>query len=105
MILNFLVALQEKYGTHWEDSTNAFRYAAGFVGAIDFFKLKMIPYCNGLQSFTVKTVSDSLRLDKSNLVLQSEVKGFGGKDAPKKIYDRLVDAFRPAGGKTPKFEM
>jgi hypothetical protein len=27
--------------------------------------------------------------------MQEEVKGLGGKDAPKRVFDRLVEAFQP----------
>lgn len=105
MILNFFLALQDKYGEQWDDSTNAFQYAAGFAGAVDFFKLKLIPYCNNLGSFTTKTISDALRLERSRLIQQALVKGLGGKDAPREIYERLVDAFKPANIKPAKFDM
>jgi hypothetical protein len=29
------------------------------------------------------------------LILQSEVKGLGGKDAPKRIFERLLAVFEP----------
>lgn len=70
-------------------------YAAGFTGAIDFLKLKLIPYCTTMESITIKTISESLTLLSNRLILQDEVKGLGGKDAPKKIFDRLVECFSP----------
>lgn len=93
VLLNFFIALQNKYGKEWDKNTNGFQYASGFVGAIDFFKLKIIPYCNDKKSFTVDTIGKVLQLNKANLIYQSEVKGMAGKEAQKKIYERLVDAF------------
>lgn len=37
----------------------------------------------------------AIDIDATGLILQSEVKGIGGKDAPRFLYDRLVGAFRP----------
>jgi DNA sulfur modification protein DndB len=95
LFLNFFSALRDKYGPEWDEKNNAFMYAAGFIGAVDFLKRKLIPYCNVRKSFTKETISKSIDLDKSNLVLQEEVKGVGGKDAPRVIFDRLVEVFEP----------
>lgn len=92
IILNFFVALQEKYKNRWDDKDNVFMYAAGFVGAMEFLKLKLIPYCNVAESFTTKTIREAIDLSPQKLILQEEVKGLGGKDAPRKVYERLVDA-------------
>jgi DGQHR domain-containing protein len=97
VVVNFFIALREKYGEKkWEENTNAFQYAAGFTGAIEFLQLKMIPYCNSKGSdFTVETIGNAINLDKTNLIYQSEVKGLGGKNAQTTIYERLVEAFIP----------
>lgn len=105
IILNLFVALKEKYGGAWSDKENVFMYAAGFIGALDFLKLKLIPYCNTQRSFTASTISDALVLVSSTLVLQEEVKGLGGKDAPKRVYDRLVAAFRTKGAISKSLEI
>ncbi len=94
-ILNFFIALENKYHNQWDKKDNAFQYASGFIGAIDFLKLKVIPYCNSKKSFTVKTVEDILNFDYDGLIYQEEVKGLGGKEASKRVYDRLVNAFVP----------
>ncbi|HVA83556.1 MAG TPA: DGQHR domain-containing protein [Candidatus Binataceae bacterium] len=97
ILFNFFEALRELYGQHWAEKSNAFLYAAGFTGAIDFLKNRLIPYCNTHQSFKKETILRALRLGPpSNLILQADVKGMGGKDAPKQIFQRLVDAFSPA---------
>ncbi len=97
IVLNFFTALKEKYEKEWESKSNAFQYAAGFAGAMDFLQLKLIPYCNSLSrvSFTVDTIGDVITLSKDSLIYQAEVKGLGGKDAQKQIYQRLVDSFNP----------
>jgi DGQHR domain-containing protein len=96
IILNLFVALKTKYGDLWEDKSNAFLYAAGFMGAMDFLRLKLIPYCSLHDSFTVDTISDSILLSRDGLILQSEIKGLGGAAATRQVYDQLVDAFKPA---------
>lgn len=105
IILNFFLALREKYKNRWDDKDNVFMYAAGFVGAMDFLKLKLIPYGNIAQSFTVKTIRDAISLSADKLILQEEVKGLGGKDAPKKVYERLVDALGRQKNVKARFEI
>jgi DGQHR domain-containing protein len=92
---NFFVALQQSTDGHWDDASNAFLYASGFIGALDFFRAKIVPYCNSKRSFKVDLIRNSLALSASNRLMQEEVKGLGGKDAPKRIFDRLVEAFQP----------
>jgi len=105
IILNLFKALQRKYGDKWREKSNVFLYAAGFMGAMDFLKLKLITYCNAQGSFTEKTFSEAIDLPKNKLVLQEEVKGLGGKDAPKRVYERLVESFVPKVKGTGKFEV
>lgn len=105
VLLNFFIALQKKYGKEWDKNTNGFQYASGFVGAIDFFKLKIIPYCNEKASFTADTIGQVIQLDRTNLIYQSEVKGMAGKEAQKRIYELLVDAFILETQDTKTFEI
>jgi DGQHR domain-containing protein len=93
IILNFFVALMQKYEKEWDSKSNAFQYASGFAAGMEFLQLKLLPYCNHKSSFTVDTIKDVINLTRSNLIYQAEVKGMGGKDAQKQIYQRLVDAF------------
>ena len=92
---NFFVALEQTTNGHWDDATNAFLYASGFIGALDFFRAKIVPYCNSKRSFKVDLIRNSLSLSAGNRLLREEVKGLGGKDAPKRVFDRLVEAFQP----------
>ena len=106
IVLNFFGAIASRYGAErWEDTSNAFRYAAGFVGAVEFFKLKIIPYCNQSGSFTKNAIRDALSLSKHSLILQSELKGLGGREATNKVYQRLVEAFRPEKAQVKSFEI
>lgn len=105
VLLNFFIALRKKYGKEWDNNANAFQYASGFVGALDFFKFKIIPYCNEKGSFTTDSIEKVVRLDKSNLIYQSEVKGMAGKEAQRKVYELLVDAFILETKSTKTFEI
>ncbi len=92
---NLFNALADKYADNWGELRNAFMFAAGFVGAVDFLQIKLIPYCNTKKDFSKELMSKIIALDSTNLILQEEVKGLGGKDAPKKVFDRLVAVFLP----------
>ncbi|SIR94512.1 DGQHR domain-containing protein [Aquipseudomonas alcaligenes] len=102
---NFFEAISEKYGDAWQDRSNAFIYAAGFVGAVDFLKLVLIPYCTNRKSFKKDLISETIKIDHTNLILQDEVKGLGGKDAPKRVYERLLDSFEPLEEEHGAFEL
>lgn len=102
---NYFNSIADKYGDRWQERDNAFLYAAGFVGAIEFLNLKMIPYCNMKKSFKMKTMSSTLNIDVGNLVRQEEVKGLGGKDAPKRVFDRILSMFNPGEQSSSEFEI
>ena len=95
IIMNYFVALANQYGDDWEVKANSFQYASGFSGAVDFLRLKIIPYCNQLRSFEVTTIENALSFETDNLIWQSEVRGIGGKDAPKFVFERLNEVFSP----------
>lgn len=95
ILMNFFNALKNEYGETWYDQKNAFLYASGFIGAVDFFKSRVMHYCFRNKSFTVDTISKILNLRDYSLIYQEEVKGIGGKEAPRLIYQRLVDSFDP----------
>ena len=94
---NFFGAIKEKYGHDWDDRGNAFIYASGFIGAIEFFRSHMFDYCRGQGSFERATIANALALEQSSRILQEDVKGLGGTEAANSIRDRLVISFRPAG--------
>jgi DNA sulfur modification protein DndB len=96
VFFNFFGALADHYGDKWGANDNAFMYASGFVGAIEFLRTRIIPYSTQKKSFQRSFYQSVIDLDAGNLILQEEVKGSGGKDAPKLIFDRLNDAFSPA---------
>jgi DNA sulfur modification protein DndB len=92
---NFFGAIREKYGQKWDDKKNAFIYASGFIGAIEFFKSHMINYCKNQASFEKKMMMDVLAMDETSRVFQEDVKGLGGAEAANAIRDKLIDFFKP----------
>ena len=92
---NFFTSLANSYGERWQEKDNAFLYAAGFMGAVEFLQLKLIPYCVMQKSFKMETITAALRLDRTDLIRQEEMKGIGGKDAPRKVFERLLASFQP----------
>jgi len=97
---NYFCALKSKYGKHWDDRTNPFIYASGFIGAIDFFRKHMVDYCRNKGSFEEVTFRNAIQIDETSRILQENVKGLGGSEAANKIRDQLVSAFRPDELKT-----
>jgi DNA sulfur modification protein DndB len=93
---NLFDAIRQKYGSDWPSADNPFIYASGFMGALDFFRNKLIDYCNLHKSFTRETISGVLTLESGNLILQSEVRGQSGSSAAAMIFDRLVECFHPS---------
>jgi DNA sulfur modification protein DndB len=105
IILNFFTALSKKYQSDWNDKTNAFMYASGFVGAMEFLRLKLMSYCAHQKSFEVETILKAFDFNDVGLMLQSEVKGLGGTAASKEVYDRLINAFKPSKESSVKFKI
>lgn len=105
IIQNFFTALSSKLGERWTDNDNAFLYAGGFLGAIEFLHLKMIPYCILQGSFEASEIAKAIKLNEGDMVRQDELKGLGGKDAPKRVFERLVDVFTPTESAQPKFKL
>lgn len=94
IVLNWITALRNIYGSEWDEKDNVFQYASGFLAAMEFLRLQLIPYCNTQQSFEVKTFQEALKLSDA-LIYQTEVKGQGGSEAQRKIYARLQNSFTP----------
>ncbi len=103
IVLNFFTVLSERYKEKWLDQTNVFNYAAGFVGALEFFKLKLLTYCNNKKSFKVSDIKPAIRLTEAKLLFQADVKGLSGTEAVRRVYERLVEAFNPGTKDNPKF--
>ncbi|MDG9874993.1 DGQHR domain-containing protein [Pseudomonas juntendi] len=92
---NFFAAIKEKYEQQWDNRSNAFIYASGFIGAIEFFRSHMFDYCKSQGSFEKATIAQALSMDETSLIFQEDVKGFGGSEAANAIRDRLISSFKP----------
>lgn len=95
IVQNYFNAIAAAYGERWTDRDNAFLYAAGFMGAIEFLQLKIVPYCVNRKSFREKVIQQALSIESGDLIRQEEVRGLGGKDAPKRVFDRMLEMFNP----------
>ncbi|CAH5676798.1 hypothetical protein AI2983V1_3241 [Enterobacter cloacae] len=92
---NYFSAIMDKYDHKWDDRANAFIYASGFIGAIDFFRSHMFDYCKSQSSFETSTIVDALSMDETSLIMQEDVKGLGGSEAANAVRDRLISSFKP----------
>jgi DNA sulfur modification protein DndB len=93
IILNWFSVLRDAYGDDWHENSNAFMFASGFTGAIEFLRTKLLTVCQDKKSFTIKTMKSFFNFDAADLIKQDEVKGKGGKEAPQVIQNRLTDFF------------
>jgi hypothetical protein len=96
VLYNLFDAIRQKYSNDWPLADNPFIYASGFMGALDFFRNKLIDYCNLRKSFTRETICSVLTLESGSLILQSEVRGQSGSSASAIVFERLVECFHPA---------
>lgn len=107
IVLNFFTVLSQKYREKWFDKSNAFMFAAGFIGGIDFLHLKLIPLINSMnpKDFSVEFMAKIIDFGSDGLVRQEEIKGIGGKDAPRKVFDRLVSALKYQASSPASFKL
>jgi DNA sulfur modification protein DndB len=92
VVLNYLGALREEFGTYWESKDNALKYASGFTGAMQFFANRIIPYCKEQKSFKLNVIRHIIDFAFTGPILQSELKGLGGAQAVNKVYERMDEA-------------
>jgi DGQHR domain-containing protein len=104
VIFNYFTTLKQKYKNDWNLSKNVFMYAAGFSGAIDFLRTRILHACASKKSFTIKTMTELISLEGDTLIFQDEIKGLGGKDAPKHVFDRLDKSFSRSEHVADQFE-
>jgi DNA sulfur modification protein DndB len=96
-IVRFLNVLYEWYGEdEWLNRNNAFMHAAGFTGAIEFLKVKLIPYCNGKRSYKYEIMRDAFNLDPSKRIHKQELTKMQGRASARKVTELLVEQFHPA---------
>ncbi|MFT8355490.1 MAG: DGQHR domain-containing protein [Gluconobacter japonicus] len=92
-IINFFKSLEDIYGEVWFERQNAFMFAAGFSGAIEFLAARMVPYCVGRKSFKSETMRQALTMTRENLIYQKELAGKSGSEAQRYIFVRLDELF------------
>lgn len=95
ILLNYLRTLHSAYGDMWDDKENALLYAAGFTGAIEFFKNKMLTYCNLREDFTQSCMAKALPITKDDLIMREEIKNLQGRKAFTTVSELLESAFNP----------
>jgi DNA sulfur modification protein DndB len=95
IVANMFEALALRYGEEWFDKDNAFMWAAGFMAAMEFLRLRLVTYCNSRHSFEVKTIYEAIQLEKNDLITQDQIKGLGGTAAMSTVFASLVAAFVP----------
>lgn len=105
IILNWFRVLKNLYGERWYENDNAFMYASGFTGGIEFFRTKLLTVCQDKKSFTEKTMASCFKFDQNDLILQKEVKGKGGKDSTQFVEERLMSFFKAVQPLNDKFEI
>lgn len=91
VIHNFFFALKKIYQEKWTDKQNAFMYASGFSGAIDFLEKRIIPYCVRNKSFSDSSILKALQMN--SLIYQKDLSGLSGTEAQKHIFSRLDESF------------
>jgi DGQHR domain-containing protein len=101
-LLNYFDVLKEWYGGLWTDKDNVFLTAAGFSGAIDFFKTKLVFYCKSKDSFEKSTIRQTMDLDPLAVILRSHLKGMQGRHALRAVADMLVERFTPQASASSK---
>lgn len=96
-IFNYFNMLKAWYGRHWDEKSNVFLRAAGFVGAVDFLRLSMIPYCNLSGDFTTHHMTAAMRLDSTARIDDAETKGLQGRAAWNRVNELLKNRFATEG--------
>lgn len=92
LLLALFGAIKDGYGKDWDDDDNAFRYAAGFLGAIDYFRSTLLPYMVRNKISTSSAVGEFMDSD-ADLIMMSGLKGLGGAKARKVVAEKLAKVF------------
>lgn len=92
LLLAYFQALSEWYGSNWKDDDNALFSAAGFIGAIDFFRWNLLGYCVTNKINTAKAIFELIDTDV-DLLVTPMLKGFGGKTQRAMVVDHFKHVF------------
>jgi DNA sulfur modification protein DndB len=96
-LINFFNVLRNAYGAEWESPSNVFRTAAGFIGAIEFVKNKLVVHCNITGDFTTAAIDKVMRISSDNLLRRDSIEGLQGRRAFNQISKSLEHLFDPKG--------
>jgi DNA sulfur modification protein DndB len=96
VLINYLSVLKLWYGAAWGNKDNVFLSAAGFIGAIDFFRNKLISYCNVNRNYKLDFMAAAMKLDPEHILKRSDVKGLQGRNAARQVTESLTARFGPA---------
>jgi hypothetical protein len=73
--------------------------AAGFVGAIEFIKNKLVVHCNLTGDFTVGAIKKVINIGSGSLIRRDSIEGLQGRKAYNQIAQSLDSLFDPQGKK------
>ena len=104
-LINFFSVLRDAYGAEWESPSNIFRMAAGFVGAIEFVKNKLVVHCNITGDFTAQAISKVMKLSPGSLLRRDAIEGLQGRRAFTHVALSLESLFDPTEGKDRKIKV
>ena len=104
-LINFFKVLRDAYGAEWESPTNVFRMAAGFVGALEFVKNKLVVHCNITGDFTSEAIAKVLKLSEGSLIRRESIEGLQGRRAFNYVASAIEDVFDPTEGKDRKIRV
>jgi DGQHR domain-containing protein len=104
-LINFFNVLRDAYGAEWESPDNVFRMAAGFLGAIEFIKNKLVVHCNITGDFTEKAIARVMKLSPGSLIRRDAIEGLQGRRAFTHVAAVLESLFDPTEGKDRKIKV
>lgn len=96
-LMNFFNVLRKAYGAEWESPSNVFRMAAGFVGAMEFIKNKLVVHCNITGDFTVEAIEKVMKISPGGLIRRDAIEGLQGRRAFSQVAATLESLFDPKG--------
>jgi DGQHR domain-containing protein len=104
-LINFFSVLRDAYGAEWESPSNVFRMAAGFVGALEFVKNKLVVHCNITGNFTAAAIAAVLKISEGSLIYRESIEGLQGRRAFNYVANALEDIFDPSQNKGRKIKV
>lgn len=96
-LINFFTVLRNAYGAEWESPSNVFRLAAGFVGAVEFVKNKLVVHCNISGDFTTEAIEKVMNIAPGSIIRRDSIEGLQGRRAFNQVSQALEDLFDPKG--------